>query len=243
MQLLSILVPAFNEGRTLRAILTRIVEASTPGFDKQIVVCDDGSDDDTVAVARAFAARDNRVIVVSHSKNRGKGAAIRTALAMASGDYVLVQDADLEYETGDYAPILARAAAGARAVYGSRFLGRRWPTGMTFCHFVANRILTVLTNVLFGTRISDEATCLKLVHTNLMRSLALTAEGFDFCPELTARLALGGVRIDEVPARYAARTREQGKKIRASDFVRAVYVLVAHRMLGRRRVLGDLAYR
>ncbi len=229
---LSILIPAYQEEATIAEILKRVtaIDTETLGFDKQVVVCDDGSTDRTAEIAAAVAAGDPRVVVVRHDKNRGKGAAIRTALASADGDYVLVQDADLEYEVSDYPALLREVLKGARVVYGSRFLANPRPTGMKTANYVANRMLTVTANILYGLAISDEATCFKLFETALLRELDLECTGFEFCPEVTAKLGRRKIPVVEVPISYTARAVEDGKKVRWTDGVEAMWVLVKHRL-------------
>jgi dolichol-phosphate mannosyltransferase len=206
------------------------IDTESVGFEKEILVCDDGSTDRTVEVVRERAAEDGRVRVVQHQKNRGKGAAIRTALAEARGDYVLIQDADLEYEVSDYPALLSKVAAGAEVVYGSRFTGNGRPTGMRTANFVANRILTRAANLLYGLSITDEATCFKVFRTDLLRSLDLRCEGFEFCPEVTAKLGKRGIDIAEVPIHYRARNVAEGKKVRWTDGFEAMWVLLAERI-------------
>lgn len=229
---LSILIPAYQEEATISEILRRVAAIDTEalGFTKQIVVCDDGSTDRTAELARAAAAADPRITVVGHEHNRGKGAAIRTALAAATGDYCLVQDADLEYEVSDYPALLREVQRGARVVYGSRFLSNPRPTGMRTANLVANRMLTVTANLLFGLALSDEATCFKLFETALLRELELECTGFEFCPEVTAKLGRRKVPIVEVPISYTARAIEEGKKVRWTDGVEAMWVLVKQRL-------------
>jgi glycosyltransferase involved in cell wall biosynthesis len=228
---LSILIPAYQEEATIAEILRRVVAVDTEalGFEKQIVVCDDGSSDRTADLAAEAAAAEPRITLVRHEKNQGKGAAIRTALAAATGEYCLVQDADLEYDTADYPALLRELERGARVVYGSRFLTTPRPTGMRTANYVANRMLTVSANLLYGMSISDEATCFKLFETQLLRDLALTCTGFEFCPEVTAKLGRRKIPIVEVPIAYAARAVEEGKKVRWTDGVEAMWVLVKHR--------------
>jgi glycosyltransferase involved in cell wall biosynthesis len=229
---LSILIPAYQEEATIAEILARVasVETEALGFDKQIVVCDDGSKDRTYELATAAAARDPRITVVRHEKNQGKGAAIRTALAAATGEYSLVQDADLEYDVSDYPALLREVNHGARVVYGSRFLANPHPTGMKTANYVANRMLTVSANLLYGMSITDEATCFKLFETQLLRDLDLACTGFEFCPEVTAKLGRRKIPIVEVPIAYTARAIEDGKKVRWTDGVEAMWVLVKHRL-------------
>jgi glycosyltransferase involved in cell wall biosynthesis len=229
--LLSILIPAYQEEATIDEILSRVAAIDTErlGFEKEVIVCDDGSKDRTFEIASAFAARDPRVRVVRHDVNQGKGAAIRTALEAARGDYVLIQDADLEYEVTDYPALLEQVNQGADVVYGSRFLTKARPDGMRTANYVANRILTLTTNLLYGLSITDEATCFKVFRTSLLRELGLVCTGFEFCPEVTAKLGRRKVQIAEVPIAYSARAIEEGKKVRWTDGVEAMWVLIRHR--------------
>lgn len=230
--LLSVLIPAYKEEATIGEILRRVASIDTEslGFDKEIIVCDDGSADQTAAIVEAASTGDSRIRLVRHGRNRGKGAAIRTALDAAAGDYCLIQDADLEYEVSDYPALLAPLGNGADVVYGSRFLLKRHPDGMRMPNYVANRMLTSTANVLYGVGITDEATCFKVFRTDILRSLGLTCTGFEFCPEVTAKLGRRGVRIVEVPISYTARDVEAGKKVRWTDGLEAMWVLVKHRL-------------
>jgi len=230
--LLSILIPAYQEEKTIREIISQVVAVDTEslGFQKEVIVCDDGSRDQTRAFAQEAAAKDPRVHVVWNEQNRGKGAAIRTALDAAKGDYVLIQDADLEYEVSDYPALLREIAKGADVVYGSRFLANPHPTGMKLANYVANRALSIASNLLFGLSITDEATCFKLFRTDLLRSYDLECERFEFCPEVTAKTGNRGIPIVEVPISYSARAIADGKKIRWTDGVEAMWVLVKHRV-------------
>ena len=230
--LLSIIIPAYQEEASIGEVIRRVREIDTEslGFDKQIVVCDDGSADRTADIVEQAAAEDERIILVRHHENRGKGAAIRTALAAATGDYSLIQDADLEYEVSDYPALLTPLTEGADVVYGSRFLANPRPEGMKTANFVANRILTITANLLFGLSITDEATCFKVFRTDLLRSLELTCTGFEFCPEVTAKIGQRKLHIVEVPIAYRARKIEEGKKVRWTDGFEAMWVLVKHRL-------------
>ena len=232
MQLLSILIPAYQEERTIGEVLRQVaaIDTESVGFLKEILVCDDGSTDRTVEVVRERAAEDRRVRLVQHERNRGKGAAIRTALAEARGEFVLIQDADLEYEVSDYPALLSKVTAGAEVVYGSRFTHNGRPTGMRTANFVANRILTRTANLLYGLSITDEATCFKVFRTDLLRSLDLRCEGFEFCPEVTAKLGKRGIDIAEVPIHYRARDVADGKKVRWTDGFEAMWVLLSERI-------------
>lgn len=230
--LLSVLIPAYQEEATIGEVLRRVaaIDTESLGFDKEIIVCDDGSADRTAALVEEASARDPRVRLVRHPQNRGKGAAIRTALAAAAGDYCLVQDADLEYEVSDYPALLTPLQQGADVVYGSRFLRKRRPDGMRLPNFVANRILTTTANLLYGVSITDEATCFKVFRTDILQSLGLTCTGFEFCPEVTAKLGNRKIRIVEVPIAYTARDVTAGKKVRWTDGFEAMWVLLKHRV-------------
>jgi glycosyltransferase involved in cell wall biosynthesis len=229
---LSILIPAYREQATIAQVLRQVssVNVTAQGFEKEIIVCDDGSDDATSREIEAVARELGGIIRVKHEKNRGKGAAIRTALTHATGEYVLIQDADLEYETADYPTMLQAVKDGADVVYGSRFLTHAYPSGMAPANWLANRLLTMASNLLYGLRITDEATCFKVVRTELLRSLDLRCERFEFCPEVTAKLGLRHIRIAEVPIQYHARSVQGGKKVRWRDGVEAMWVLVRHRL-------------
>jgi glycosyltransferase involved in cell wall biosynthesis len=226
------LIPAYREEATLGEVLRRVaaVDTESLGFAKEILVCDDGSDDKTHAVAEEAAAADPRIRVFRHPRNRGKGAAIRTALAAATGDYCLIQDADLEYDVADYPALLREALAGADVVYGSRFLANPRPEGMRLPNYIANRMLSVTANLLYGLAITDEATCFKLFRTDLLRGLELECTGFEFCPEVTAKLGRRNVRIVEVPIAYKGRDVTEGKKVNWTDGVEAMWVLIKHRL-------------
>jgi glycosyltransferase involved in cell wall biosynthesis len=232
--LLSILIPAYEEERTIREVLQRVAAIDTEalGFEREIIVCDDGSRDRTAELVEESMRSEPRIRLVRHERNRGKGAAIRTALAAAQGDYCLIQDADLEYEVSDYPALLQPLRAGADVVYGSRFLRNPRPDGMRLANYLANRMLTTSANLLFGLHITDEATCFKVFRTELLRALELRCERFEFCPEVTAKLGLRGVDIVEVPIAYTARNLEAGKKVRWTDGVEAMWVLCKHRLRG-----------
>lgn len=229
--LLSILIPAYCEERTIGEVLRQVaaIDTESIGFEKEIIVCDDGSTDNTIAEVEKIMADEPRIHLVQHVKNRGKGAAIRTALETAEGDYCLIQDADLEYEVSDYPALLDEVNRGALVVYGSRFLEKRWPEGMKLPNYVANRMLAHTANLLYGLQLTDEATCFKVVETALLRSLDLECEGFEFCPEVTAKLGKRKIEIREVPIQYQARAVADGKKIHWTDGFEAIWVLLKQR--------------
>jgi len=220
---LSVIVPVFNERTTLVEVIRRMRTVELPdGIDREIIIVDDGSTDGTRDVLRQLG--DSTVRVLHHDGNYGKGAAVRTGLKVASGDYVLIQDADLEYDPEDWPKMIAPVQRGrAAVVYGSRFTGER--RNMLFLHWVGNRVLSLVTNVLYNTTLSDMETCYKLVDRSLLLDLDLRSERFDIEPEITAKLLRAGHRPFEVPINYKARTREQGKKIEWQDGIRALWVI------------------
>ncbi len=221
----SVIIPAFNEDHTLAACVRAVYERN-PGLDLEVIVVDDGS---RVPVSGLAGPG---LVVVRHDKNRGKGAAIRTGLDRATGDVVLIQDADLEYDPADYARVLEPIASGkADAVYGSRLL-RSDNRRSYWSFYLGGRLVTAWTNFLYGSRLTDEPTCYKAVRTPLLRELGLTCMGFEFCPEVTAKLLRRGVRIVEVPISYRPRSIEEGKKIRWSDGLTALWTLLRYRFGG-----------
>ena len=195
--------------------------------EKEVIVVDDASTDRTVEMVGS----DPRVKLVRHEKNQGKGAAIRTGLAHVTGDVVIIQDADMEYSVQDY-PALLRpfVESGAEVVYGSRFLKRRWPTNMRWTNYLANRLFTLTANVLYGARITDEATCYKVFRAPLLKSLPLCATGFEFCPEVTALVRLRHIPIHEVPVEYKGRRHAEGKKVRWTDGIKTLQTLIRYRI-------------
>jgi len=227
---LSVVVPVYNERNTLVEILRRMRAVELPdGIEREIIVVDDGSDDGTRDVLKQLG--DSTVRVLLHDVNRGKGAAVRTGFEHASGEYVLVQDADLEYDPEDWPKLLAPVIRGrARVVYGSRFTGER--RNMLFLHWVGNRMLSLATNILYNTTLSDMETCYKLIDADLLAQLRLRADQFDIEPEITAKILRRGIRIYEVPISYAGREFDEGKKITWRDGFAALWTLVKYRFSG-----------
>ena len=225
---LSVIVPIFNERTTVVEVLRRMRAVELPdGIDREIIMVDDGSDDGTRDVLRQL--EDSTVRVVLHPTNRGKGAAVRTGLEVASGDYVLIQDADLEYDPEDWPKMIAPVQRGkARVVYGSRFTGER--RNMLFLHWVGNRLLSLTTNVLYNTTLSDMETCYKLVDRALLLELGLRCNRFDIEPEITAKILKRQIRIYEVPISYTGREFDEGKKITWRDGFAALWTLAKFRI-------------
>jgi len=225
---LSIIIPVYNEESTLEEIIGRV---RATGLAHQIVVVDDGSADASVAIlAKLRKAGEPALCMVRHKQNRGKGAAVRTGLAAVTGDLVLVQDADLEYDPADYAALLASFADPAvDVVYGSRNLQRNPKSSFTF--YWGGRLLSWITNWLYGSHITDEATGYKVIKTGLLRDLNLETDGFEFCPEVTGKLLQRGVTIHEIPISYHPRSWDEGKKIQWYDGLTAVRTLLKYRFL------------
>jgi dolichol-phosphate hexosyltransferase len=218
---LSVLMPVYNEEATLQVAVDRVLAVDYP-VELELVVVDDGSTDDTLAILRRQI--DPRVVVREHGTNRGKGAAVRTAAEAATGDYVIMCDADLEYAPEDIPSLLAAVLDGsAQVVYGTRTLGSH--NAFSFWYVMGNKGVTLAANLLFNAYISDLETCFKLLPTALYRELDITSTGFGMEAELTAKLLRRGIRPFEVPISYRARTREEGKKLTWRDGVEALWIL------------------
>jgi dolichol-phosphate mannosyltransferase len=230
----SVIVPVYNEVAHVHELL-RAIEASP--VKKEIVIVDDGSTDGTREELKALPPVDH-VTIVFHEKNCGKGAAIRTALAYAHGEYVLIQDSDLEYDPQDYPALLRPLEEGkANVVYGVR--PDRPERGLRF--FLGAKLLTHLTNVLYRAGIHDEATCYKVVRRSLLAGIDLDCHRFEFCPEVTAKLCRMGEKIAEVPISYTPRSAVEGKKIRHSDGWRAIWTLIRYRFVPKKRWIRPAA--
>jgi glycosyltransferase involved in cell wall biosynthesis len=224
---LSVIVPVFNERNTVVEVLRRMRSVElADGIEREIIVVDDGSSDGTRDVLRQLG--DSTVRVLVHERNRGKGAAVRTGLSVATGDYVLIQDADLEYDPEDWPKLMAPVLRGkARVVYGSRFTGER--RNMLFFHWVGNRMLSLVTNVLYNTTLSDMETCYKLADRELLLDLGLRCNRFDIEPEITSKILKRKIRIYEVPISYTGREFDEGKKITWRDGFAALWTLIKFR--------------
>jgi glycosyltransferase involved in cell wall biosynthesis len=221
---LSILMPVYNEQATIERAIERVLDADVGTDSYELVVVDDGSTDRTREV---LGGRDwpDQVGIIHAPENRGKGQAIRTALAQAQGTYAVILDADLEYDPNDLKDLLVPVREQiADAAFGTRAF--RAHSAYSFWYVIGNRFLSMATNVIFNTWITDVYTCFKLMPTEVMRSLSLRENGFTIEAEITGRLLRRGARIYEVPITYVARSREEGKKIRPSDGVRGLMTLL-----------------
>jgi len=227
----SVLVPIYNEAAHVEQLLRAIQASPVP---KEIVIVDDGSTDGTREKLLALPSADD-VTVVFHEKNCGKGAAIRSGLRYARGEYVLIQDSDLEYDPEDYPALLRPLEEGkANVVYGVR--PDRPERGLRF--YLGAKLLTHLTNILYAAGIHDEATCYKVFRRSLIETIPLECQRFEFCPEVTAKLCRRGEKIWEVPVSYAPRNKDQGKKLRHSDGWMAIWTLFRFRFARRRRLVS-----
>ncbi len=224
---LSIIIPVYNEVGNIEEILKRVKAAQKAG---EIIVVDDGSQDGTRDILKNLDGKD-RVRVILHEKNEGKGAAVRTGLNAAAGDILLIQDADLEYDPRDYDKLLQPLEEGlADVVYGSRFLGGPRRVAM-FWHMIANKLLTFMTNILYDTILSDMETGYKVFRRKVVEGMKLRAKRFDFEPEFTAKVLKRHYRIYEVPISFNPRDYSQGKKIKLKDAFEAVWTLLKYRFV------------
>ena len=223
----SVIIPCYNEHKTIEEIIRRV---RAVGLADEIVVVDDGSTDGSREILRAMPEADG-LRVIYHERNQGKGAAVRTGFKHATGEVFIIQDADLEYDPREYPALLRPIEEGVSAVvYGSRFLGGP-RKAMFFWNMVANRTLTFTTNILYDSILSDMETCYKVFRADVVRSIPLRARGFEFEPEITAKVLKRGYRIYEVPISYNGREWYEGKKIRWTDGPKALWTLIKYRFV------------
>jgi glycosyltransferase involved in cell wall biosynthesis len=227
---LSVLVPLYNEEEFIAPIIERVLEAPLPdGMDREVIVVDDGSSDGSAEIVAEMASRHSEIRLLRHERNRGKGAAVRTAIENARGDFSIIQDADLEYDPREYIHVLRPLLEGkADAVYGSRFMIVGERRVLYFWHSVANRLLTELCNLVADVNLTDMETCYKAFRTSLLKSIPIRSDRFGIEPELTIKTARRQVRIYETPISYHGRTYEEGKKIGLKDALQAVFVILRY---------------
>lgn len=224
---LSVIIPIYNEKKTIQEIIDRVWNTEIP---HEIILVDDGSIDGTREIIKKYEDRED-MKVIYHEENQGKGAAVRTGIDNASGDVLIIQDADLEYDPRDYPALLKPIQEGvADVVYGSRFLGASRRVAM-FWHMVANKMLTLLTNILYDTILTDMETGYKVFKREIVEDMPLHAKRFEFEPEFTAKILKRDVRIFEVPITFNPRDYEEGKKIGLADAFEAVWALIKYRFV------------
>jgi glycosyltransferase involved in cell wall biosynthesis len=222
----SIVIPVFNEQATIEKIFRRVISSTTPGYEKEIIIVDDGSNDRTKIILENLKLQFDFVFL-NHHKNLGKGAAIRTALGVVTGEVVIIQDADLEYDPFDLLNLLSAFCQGFPIIYGSRNLARTERGYLLY--LLGGKLLTIFFNTLFNTQLTDINTGYKLFRSDILKSLNLQSNGFEFCEEVTAKVIKSGYFIKEIPINYRPRTFAEGKKIRPKDGLIGMWTIIKHR--------------
>ena len=224
---LSIIIPVFNEKNTIAELLRQVIAVD---LDKQIIIVDDGSKDGTRELIKEM--NQDGLTIAFHQKNQGKGAAVRTGLQLVKGEVVVIQDADLEDDPQDsHAMIEAMTQKQAQVIYGSRILNKENPQGhLSF--YMGGRLVTVATNLIFGSKLTDEPTCYKMFRTEVLEDIDIESDGFEWEPEITAKILKKGIPIEEVPISYEPRPVDHGKKIKARDGIKALWTLLKYRLRG-----------
>ncbi|MDR2118697.1 MAG: glycosyltransferase family 2 protein [Tannerellaceae bacterium] len=231
---LSIIIPVYNEEATLERLLEKVIRVELiNGMGKEIIIINDASTDRSEEIIRDAVARHPDVLLkyARHDVNAGKGSAIRTGIQYVTGDYVVIQDADLEYDPQDFNLMLTYLISREKkVVYGSRFLERE--NKHSYRRFyIGGRLVSLCANLLYGQRLTDEPTCYKMFETDLLKSIPLQCTGFEFCPEVTAKVAKRGYKIVELPIRYYPRSIREGKKIKWYDGIEALWVLLKYKLV------------
>lgn len=230
MNKLSILIPVFNEAKTIIPVLEMVSNAPSAGLEKELIIVDDGSTDGTREILSTLNPTDYSARIFFHEKNQGKGAALRTAQGHASGDVIIIQDADLEYSPQEYPELLRPILEGkADVVYGSRLSGGKVTRAFHFTHYLGNKFLSLLTNILYDCTLTDMETCYKVFKADIFKRVVIKSNRFEFEPEITAKVLKQGVRIYELPISYFGRDFSEGKKITWKDGFGAIIALIRYR--------------
>lgn len=226
--LLSIIIPVYNEQDTIEKVLKNIIKLELFGFRKEIIIVDDCSTDKTSLILKKYAG--NNIQLFTHSRNTGKGSAIKTGISVSKGKFIIIQDADLEYDPKDIQKLLRAALLHkGKIIYGSRFLEKN--NDMVFGHKQANQILTLITNCLYGSKLTDMETCYKLIPREVLNKIQIESSRFNFEPEITAKILKMGKDIFECPISYEKRSFSEGKKIRWYDGVSAIWTLLKYKFI------------
>mgnify|MGYP005843933915 CR=1 FL=1 len=227
---LSIIIPCYNEERTISKLLDKVLKADIGKVKKEIIIIDDGSRDKTLSIAEKYVKNKSYIKLLKNKNNRGKGFSIRKGLKKATGDIILIQDADLEYYPSDYNELIKPIINNeVKVVYGSRWLRKEESDKKYYLSWYGTRILTFLANTLYNAEITDESTCYKIFSKEVLDNIELECEGFEFCPEITAKIKKKGYKIKEFPIKYNPRSFEEGKKINWKDGFQAVWTLIKYR--------------
>lgn len=227
---LTVLIPVYNEFKTIVPVLEMVSSAPSAGLEKELIVVDDGSTDGTRDVLKELDASRYNARVFFHDKNQGKGAALRTAQGFATGDIIIIQDADMEYSPDEYPELLKPILDGkADVVYGSRLSGGKVSRAFMFTHLMGNKFLSLLTNVLYNSTLTDMETCYKVFKADIFKRVQIKSNRFEFEPEITAKVLKQGIRFYELPISYYGRDYAEGKKITWKDGFHAIWALIKYR--------------